>query len=449
MTVRQQIVLTVNVHASGRHDAAWTTLPHPETLSTNIDEFIRIAEISERGKFDALFLADGAGGLPEEAYVRPWRALDPIALQSALSAVTKHIGLIATTSTIFGDPAIVARQIASLDHISKGRAAWNIVTSQNSNAQQAFGLEAPYGQAERYARAEEFVGVVTAFWDSLPREAIVADPQRHIYVDERALRPVDFSGRYFKAAGALGVPQTPQGRPVILQAGTSEESKNLGARWADALFTGQRTIETAKAFYDDVKGRARRFGRDPDKFLVLPGLFPIIGSTEDEARRRKEDLDSRLDLERLKADLAERLGVSADDLQLDAPLPFELIEKAPLAEQLQRRHRDQLVAEAKAKGLDTRQLVYNNITGGHRVTLGTPEQIADDIIAWIDAGAADGFQLNTDIQTDGLEHFADWVIPILQERGRFRTEYTGRTLRENLGLAEYSPAPALARAAVA
>jgi len=438
MTNPKEIRLTVNVHASGRHDAAWKTLPNPEGLSTNIDEFIRIAKISEKGLFDALFLADNFGGLTEEAAVRPWRALDPAILHGALSQSTSHIGLIVTTSTIFGHPSLVARQIASLDHISHGRAAWNIITSQNPPALGAFGYDEGFAHEERYARAEEFVSIVTALWDSIPREALVADPARHVYLDESRLRKLDFKGKYYSVRGALGVPETPQGRPVIVQAGTSSESRNLGAKWADALFTGQRTLESAKEFYDDVKARAVKFGRNPEKLLILPGLFPIIGSTEAEAQRRKDELDGRLDLEHLVAELATRLGIDADDIRLDQDLPYEKIAKSPIADNLARRHRDQLIAEAQAKGLSARQVVYNNITGGHRVTLGTPEQIADDVIGWVDQGAADGFQLNTDVQTDGLENFVNEVIPVLQKRGRFRTEYRGKTLRENLGVEEYS-----------
>lgn len=435
MSPAKPVRLAVNLHASGRHDAAWKTLPHPASLPTNIDEFVRIAHIAEAGGFDALFLADSPGGLTEEAWTRPWRALDPIALLSALSQATRHIGLVATASSILGHPAVVARQVASLDHISKGRAAWNIITSQNEHSLGAFGIPGRFEQAERYGRAEELVAAVVDLWDSLPADAVAADTRAGIYVDRARTRPVERRGRHFSARGVLGVPAGPQGRPVLFQAGTSEESKKLGARWADALFTGQRTIESARGFYADVKSKARAFGRDPAKLLVLPGLFPILGSTEAEARRRKDELDSRLDLGRALEDLAQRLGIEPDDLTLDGPLPYALVESAPLDDSLARRHREQLLAEARQKGLTTRQVVYNNITGGHRVTLGTPEQIADDILSWIDGDAADGFTLNIDVQPQGLETFIDTVIPELRRRGRFRHDYADGTFRETLGIA--------------
>lgn len=433
----KSIRLGVNVLASGRHDAAWKTLPDPETLSTDIDTFIRIARIAERGKLDALFLADGPGGLVEEAWQRPWRALDPLALHAAVSQVTERIGLVVTTSTIFGHPYVVARQIASLDHISKGRAAWNIITSQNGVALAAFGFERGFDQQERYRRAGEFAEIVTGLWDSLPAEAIVADLERHVFVDQTRLRPISVKGRHFASAGCLSAPVGPQGRPVIFQAGQSEESKAYGARWADALFTGQRTFEGARTFYTDVKGLARGFGRDPSQLLVMPGLFPILGSTEAEARRRRDDLDALLDQDFLREELARHLGIDPEDLALDEPLPYARIEASDAVPIASRWVRRQILSESRKHGYTTRQAMLSNITGGHRMIVGTPEQIADDILTWVDGDACDGFNLNIDIQTSGLEDIVDHLIPILQKAGRYRTEYAGRTLRDHLGLDRY------------
>ena len=434
MSANKQIRLGVNVLASGRHDAAWKTLPNPETLSTDIDAFVAIAQTAERGLIDAIFLADTAGGLTEEAYHRPWRALEPVSLLAAIARETSHIGLVATTSSIFGHPDVVARQLASLDHISKGRAAWNIITSQSGVSLGAYGFDKGFSQAERYERATEFATVVTGLWDSVPAQAVVADAKTNIYLDAARLRKVDHKGRHFQSKGHLSAPTGPQGRPVIFQAGASEDSKAFGARWADALFTGQRTLDGSKTFYADVKALAKSYGRDPAKLLVMPGLFPIVGSTEAEANRRKEELDALLDHDYLLEELSERLGVDADDFDLDQPLPYELISERAGEDVGSRWFRTQITAEAKAKNYTTREVLNSNIVGGHRMIVGTPEQIADDIISWVDGDACDGFNLNIDVQTSGLADLVDHVIPVLQRAGRFRTEYTGQTLRDHLGL---------------
>ena len=429
--------LGVNVLASGRHDAAWKTLPDAATLSTDIDAFIRIAKVAERGLIDALFLADGPGGLVEESFTRPWRALDPVTLLSALSQQTDHIGLVATTSTIFGHPYVVARQIASLDHISKGRAAWNIITSQTPVALDAYGLAKGFSQDERYQRAREFAEIVTGLWDSVPKDAVVASGD--VFVDERRLRPIDVQGRHFRARGSLSATVPPQGRPVIFQAGQSEDSKAFGARYADALFTGQRTLQGGQKFFADVKALARANGRDPLQLLVMPGLFPILGSTEAEAQRRKADLDAGLDIGFLHGELARHFGLTPDDIPLDRVLPFDLIDRAePNVPIASRWPRAQILSEARPANWTARQAALSNIIGGHRVVVGTPEQVADDILRWIDGDAADGFNLNIDVQTSGLEDIVDHLIPILQKRGRFRTRYEGRTLRDHLGLARYT-----------
>lgn len=427
--------LGVNVLASGRHDAAWKTLPDAAGLSTDIDAFTRIAEIAERGKIDALFLADGPGGLVDEAHTRPWRALEPVALLAALSQRTSRIGLVATTSTIFGHPYVVARQIASLDHISKGRAAWNIITSQTPVALAAYGLDRGFGQEERYRRADEFAEIVTGLWSSVPRDAVVADAARNVFLDPRLTHPIDVRGAHFQSRGALSATVGPQGRPVIFQAGQSEDSKAFGAKWADALFTGQRTIEGGRRFFADVKALARANGRDPSQLLVMPGLFPILGGTEAEARRRKDDLDAGLDIDFLHRELAHIFALDPDDLPLDAPLPYALIEeREPRVPIAARWPRKQILSEAWPANWTARQAALSNIIGGHRMIVGTPEQVAADILDWIDTDAADGFNLNIDVQTSGLEDIVDGLIPELRRAGRFRHDYEGTTLRDHLGL---------------
>ncbi|MGT2509338.1 NtaA/DmoA family FMN-dependent monooxygenase [Cupriavidus basilensis] len=439
MSSAPPVRLGVNVLASGRHDAAWKTLPDPAGLSTDIDSFVKIARIAERGKIDALFLADGPGGLVPEAFHRPWRALDPLALHAALSQATQHIGLMVTASSLFGHPYIVARQIATLDHISKGRSAWNIITSQVPVALAAYGLDKGFGQAARYERATEFAQIVIQLWDSLPQHAVVADARSHVYVDPAQLRPIRYRGEHFRSEGTLSTPATPQGRPVIFQAGQSDDSKAFGARFADALFTGQRRLEKGRAFYADVKSLARSYGRNPDHLLVMPGLFPILGGTEAEARRRKRELDEQLDHAFLREELAHHLALDPDDLPLDEKLPFGKIERAesrvPVAS---RWHRQEILSEAGANDWTVRQTLVSNITGGHRLIVGTPEQVAGDILHWVDNRAADGFNLNIDVQTGGLEDVVDHLIPVLQKAGRFRTDYTGTTLRDHLGLPAYA-----------
>ncbi|MDR2127860.1 MAG: NtaA/DmoA family FMN-dependent monooxygenase [Burkholderiaceae bacterium] len=443
MSAKKPVRLGVNVLASGRHDAAWKTLPNAADLSTDIDEFVRIAQLAERGRIDALFLAENPAGRFSDAYYRPWRALDPLALHAALSQATRHIGLVVTTTTLYGHPYITARQIASLEHISKGRAGWNITTSQDPETLQAYGLKEGFEQKQRYERATEFTQIVTSLWDSLPREAVVADARRNVFVDPARLRPINVQGQHFRSAGALLTPVGPQGRPVIFQAGESEESKAFGARWADALFTGQRTLQNAQKFYADVKALAQGYGRDPDRLLVVPGLFPILGGTEAEAQRRKDELDELLDHEALRIELARQLAIDPEDLPLDAPPPYDKIEAAKNNQpQSLRWHRTQILNEARQNNWTVRQVVRGNFRGGHRVIVGTPEQVAADILYWVDHGAADGFNFNIDILTSGLKDLVEQLIPELQKAGRFRREYEGTTLRDNLGLPRYQAAAA-------
>lgn len=430
------IRLGVNVLASGRHDAAWKTLPHPDTLSTDIDHFIAISKTAERGLLDAIFLADGPGGLVDESFFRPWRALDPTILNTALSQHTEYIGLVTTTTSLFGHPYTVARQIASLDYISKGRVAWNIITSQTQPALQAYGLEHGWEQADRYERAEEFVQIVNHLWDSFPLDAIEANPATSVFVNPDKLNPFALQGKHFSSRGVLSVPRTPQGRPVIFQAGQSADSKAFGARYADALFTGQRVLASAQRFYNDTKSLAVSYGRNPDHLLVMPGLFPILGSTNEEAQRHKRSLDDLLDSHHLRQQLSHHLALDPEDLaDLDAPLPHEKINAnehlVPIASRWVRK---EMLNEAHANGWNIRELLFSNIIGGHRIFTGTPEAFAQNIIEWVDNGGADGFNLNIDVQPMGLDVIADYVVPVLQRRGRFRREYTTRTLREHLGL---------------
>ncbi|MGA1837980.1 NtaA/DmoA family FMN-dependent monooxygenase [Herbiconiux sp. 11R-BC] len=438
----KQIRLTLNLQSTGRHDAAWKTVPATSDWIDGIDYFASIAKLAERGRFDAIFIADRLGGLDKTGRDRPWRGLDPTVLLAALARETSHIGLASTNPAIHGNPFLLARQISSLDHVSHGRAAWNIITSQEPNTLRALGKEEVLDAETRYRAADEFVSIVDAFWRSLPPEAVVGDADADVYIDEELTRPVDIRGEHFRGAGVLPLVGGYRGRrPVLFQAGTSRASKEFGARWADALFTSQRRLDLSRAFSDEVKGLAEANGRRRDELLVLPGLYVILGDTEEAALRRKAELDALLELGPLVQELSDYLEFDVTPYPLDGELPYErLAGEASSSHQTVRRH--QLVADAKARGLTIRQLLFNNLSGGQRVLIGTPEQVADDIEHWVDQDAADGFTINIDVQPSGLEAFVDGVVAELQDRGRFRRDYEYGTLRENLGLGAALPAPA-------
>src|ERR1700733_5560270 len=433
---RKQIRLAINLLASGRHNASWKTLPDPAGLSTDIDVFIRIAQTAERGLLDGIFLADNYAGLAAESFKRPFRALSPGVLLAALATHTSNIGLVLPAPALYGGPVTPPPETASLDHVSKGRGAWNTITSQHEHSLRILGLDRELARSAKYDKADEYVTVVTQLWESLPPSAIVADPASSTYVDAGRLRPVEFQGGYYRAAGVLGVVGGYQGRrPVLLQAGASESSKQFGSKWADALFTSHWAKPSAQEFYTDVKQyAAHKWQRDPAGLLVVPGVYPVLGATEAQARQRKADLDDQLDLEYLKGSLAGLLGVDAADLDLSRPLPYDKIPPSDPADAAGHVRREKVVESARERGASTRQVLLEYLTGGHRIVVGTPEQVADDLIDWVDTDACDGFNFNVDRYQDGLEHLVDWLVPELQARGRFRTEYESTTFRGNLGI---------------
>ena len=436
MSKPKQIRLAINLLASGRHNASWKTLADPAGLSTDIDVFLQIARTAERGLLDGIFLADNYAGLAEESFKRPFRALSPGVLLAALATHTRHIGLVLTAPALYGDPATLAREIASLDHVSRGRGAWNIITSQHEHGRRILGADGELTRSAKYDKADEYVTIVTQLWESLPPEAIVADAASTTYVDAGRLRPVEFQGDYYHASGVLGIVGGYQGRrPVLLQAGASESSKQFGSKWADALFTSHWMKPSAQEFYSDVKQyAAQKWQRDPEKMLVVPGVYPVLGATETQARQRKADLDDQLDLEYLKGSLATLLGVDAADLDLGRELPYGKIPPADPEVRTGLAQREKVVESARQRGATTKQVLLEYLTGGHRIVVGTPEQVADDLIDWVDTDACDGFNFNIDRYTDGLDHLVDWLVPELQARGRFRTEYESTTFRGNLGI---------------
>lgn len=408
----------------GHHEAAWRhPLTEPSRI-TDIGHFQELARIAERGKLDSVFLADGLalwGNVKHNAL----GGLEPLTLLAALATVTHHIGLIATVSTTYNEPFHVARKFASLDHISGGRAGWNIVTSAGEAEAHNFGIERP-AHGDRYQRAEEFLDVVNALWDSWAEGAVVNDRDGGVYADTSRINPIDHRGTHFAVKGPLNIQRGPQGRPLLVQAGSSEDGKEFAARHAEAVFTAQQTLEDAQEFYADLKARLPH-GR---QLKILPGISPIIGSTEREALRLEKELEDLIVPAYGLQQLSNIFSIDLTGHPLDGPLPD--IAGNPDGQQ----SRVRLIKDLAARGNLTIREVINKLAGGrgHRVIAGTPEQIADELQEWYENGAADGFNIMPPYLPGGLADFVDHVVPELQIRGLFRTEYEGRTLRERYGL---------------
>jgi FMN-dependent oxidoreductase (nitrilotriacetate monooxygenase family) len=416
----------------GHHEASWRLPESDPYASWNVRHYQNLARIAERGKLDSVFLADSPvqQDNPER---RPTGKLEPTVLLTALAGVTDHIGLIATASTSYNEPYNLARRFASLDHVSNGRAGWNIVTTAGADAARNFGLDDVPAHRERYERAAEFVEVSTKLWDSWTDDAVVADKRAGIHADATKVRRVDHRGRFFRVDGPLNVPRSPQGYPLLVQAGSSEDGKQFAARFAEAVFTAQQTLGEAQAFYRDLKERAAALGRDPDGVKILPGIVPVLGDTEAQARELDAELERLISPEYAKRQLAARFRLDPDALDLDKPLPAELPGEDEI-EGAKSRH-TLIVDLARRENLTVRQLIARLGGGrGHRTFTGTPVQVADAIEEWFDNGAADGFNIMPAVLPSGLAAFVDKVVPILQERGRFRTDYQGATLREHYGL---------------
>lgn len=428
-TPTRQLHLNAFLMNAGHHEAAWR---HPRTRperATELGYFVELARIAERGKLDSLFLADGLA-LRSAAH-NVIAGFEPLTLLSALAAATDHIGLIATASTTYNEPFHLARKFASLDHISKGRAGWNIVTSGSEAEAENFSRARP-SHSDRYQRAAEFLDVVTKLWDSWEDDAIVLDRDTGIYADADRIHAVEHRGEEFSVRGPLNVPRPPQGWPLLVQAGSSEDGKQFAARFAEAVFTAQQTLADAQAFYSDLKARAAGAGRDPDHIKILPGISPIVGATEQEARRLESELQDLLVPAYGLAQLSALLEIDVTQLPLDGPLP----EVPPIESIEGHQSRSQLIQDlARRENLTIRQLLGRLAGGrGHRVLAGTPEQIADQLQIWFEQGAADGFNVMPAYLPGGLEDFVQGVVPELQRRGLHRTEYGPGTLRERYGL---------------
>jgi FMN-dependent oxidoreductase (nitrilotriacetate monooxygenase family) len=415
------------MQAAGHHVAGWR---HPLALAggENLPLIRRLAETAEAGKFDLFFLGDSLTGGAEQ-HPSALSRMEPIALLSALAMVTSRIGLAATASTTYSEPFHVARAFASLDHISAGRAGWNVVTTAYAGAAENFTRGAHPVHAERYAIAEEFLDVVRGLWDSFADDALVKDKASGVYVDPARLHALNHKGKYFSVAGPLNLSRPPQGHPVLIQAGSSGPGQAFAARIAEVVSTAQQTLEEGRIFYDALKTWVQQVGRDPAHCHIMPGVCPVIGATEAEARALYAHLQGGIDPKAAIKMLSDRLGHDISGYDLDGALP-----DLPQSDQLQSRAK-LLTDLAHRQNLTLRELYYL-VAGarGHRIVWGTPVQIADALEEWFAGGAADGFNIMPPFFPDQFERFVEDVLPILRARGLFRHDYEGQTLREHLGL---------------
>lgn len=429
---RRTLHLNAFLMSTGHHEASWRLPESDPHANSKVEHYKQLARTAERGKLDSIFFADSPV-LFGEVGRRPAGKLEPTVLLTAIAGATERIGLIATASTTYNEPFNLARRFASVDWVSGGRAGWNVVTTAGPDAARNFGIDDQPAHAARYERAAEFIEVAQKLWDSWEDDAVLADKFEGVWGDETRIRTIDHEGKHFRVRGPLNVPRSPQGHPLIVQAGSSEDGKNLAARYAEAVFTAHQTLADAQAFYTDLKARTLAVGRDPEGIKILPGIVPVIGATKDEARKLERELDQLIKPEYARIQLAKTLRVAPEDLPLDRQLPDNL----PSEDEIEgAKSRYTLIVElASREKLTVRQLIGRLGGGrGHRTFTGTPEQVANAIQEWFEAGAADGFNIMPPVLPSGLEVFVDQVVPILQDRGLFRTEYTGRTLREHYGL---------------
>jgi FMN-dependent oxidoreductase (nitrilotriacetate monooxygenase family) len=411
---------------TGSHIAGWRW-PGAVTDFSDLGAIQQIARTAERGRFDLIFMGDNLYADPG-AHPSYTLRLEPLTMMAALATTTRHIGLGATASTTYGDPWSTARAFASLDHISAGRAAWNAVTTTNPAAGANFDKELP-GHADRYDRAEEFIEVVMKLWDAWDDDALVADRATGVYLDPKKLRAIDHVGRHFKVKGPVNIGRAPQGRPIVLQAGGSAPGQALAARTADVVFTVTQDIEESKAAYRAVKSQMPAFGRAPDQLAMLPGVMPVVGRTDKEAREKLSILQSFVDSRNGLQLLTDRLGFDMTQYDFDGPVP-----ELPQTEFSQTFARV-LLDKARRDGLTLRDLYNLNAAArGHWVLCGSPTTIADTLEHWFTERAADGFNVMPPWFHQNFDDFVDTVVPILQERGLFRRDYEGTTLRDHLGL---------------
>jgi N-acetyl-S-(2-succino)cysteine monooxygenase len=411
----------------GHHMAAWH---HPEAYPAGFDisTYVDFAKAAQRACFDMVFVADVFSLTPQTKH-RDTLRFEPITLLSALAMVTTHVGLVGTATTTYNEPYNVARQFASLDQISGGRAGWNIVTSSSALEADHFGYDAHPESAKRYEIAHEFVDVVRRLWDSWGEDALIIDKAKGIFFDPAKLQELNHAGRHFKARGSLSIPRSPQGQPILVQAGSSEDGKTLASSVGEVIFTIQRDLPSAKVFYADIKRRAVEHGREPNHALVLPGVMPVIGRTRQEAQDKYEQLQALIHPDAGLQSLGSMMGCDLTGVDVDGPMPE--IDVRTLTQS-----RAVGIVETASKNKMTVRQVYEKLVAskGHRQLIGTVKDVADDLHEWFEAGGADGFNIMPAQTVGDLRDFVEGVVPELQRRGVFRKAYGGKTLRDHLNL---------------
>lgn len=433
--MRRQLHLGLFIQETGHHIAGWRVAGAAANASRDFRHQIELAKLAEAACFDLLFIQDsyamrGANDLRALQHTARATHWDPLTALSALAMVTERIGLVGTATTTYNEPYTIARHFASLDHISQGRAGWNLVTSNNEAEALNFSRDQHAVHGDRYARAEEFLSVVKGLWDTWDDDAFVEAKEAGQFFDPAKLHVLNHQGEHFSVKGPLTLARPPQGHPVLVQAGSSETGKRLGATTADVIFSAQQNLEAGQAFYSSMKALAVQAGRDPDHLLIMPGLMPVVAATDAEAQSKFQALQDQVRPEVGLATLATTLGeVDLSGYDLDGPLPELPEANGPKS------RRQLLIDMARRENLSIRQL-YQRVVGarGHLTVVGTPQHLADVMENWLDEHAADGFNIMPAHLPVGLSDFTELVIPELQRRGLFRTYYEGTTLREHLGL---------------
>ncbi|MBX6748347.1 MAG: LLM class flavin-dependent oxidoreductase [Micromonosporaceae bacterium] len=426
----RQMHFAAFIQGVGAAQGVWKSPRTDAAAAMTLNHWVEVAQIAEAACFDAFFLADAltiGDQIAADSTERP----DPVVVLGALAGFTQRIGLIGTSSTTYNEPFTVARQFATLDHLTNGRAGWNIVTTAIQAAAGNFGSDPLPAHQDRYERAEEFVQVVVGLWECWQEDAIVADVASGTYGDLSRIRPLDHVGKFFQVKGPLPVRRSPQGRLALSQAGSSGPGMRLGARWADLTFTTQFDIESSRAFVRETRSLATSFGRPSNALKVLPGIMPIVGATTAEARELANEFASYVDIDKIHAFLSHHLGgVDLSGLDPDEPFP-DITDQLPANASVSRPRL--YIQTALREKLTVRQLAQRMAMSlGHRPVIGTADEVAQDLITWFDAEAADGFVVIAADLPQGLRDFAEHVVPRLQDRGYFRRKYSGSTLREHL-----------------